>query len=131
MPSLSLVVCTKDRAEQLVGMCKGLLAQSRLPDEIVFVDQSLSNVAKREIELMPVCRMIKTQYILDSRIRGLAHARNVGLERTTGDFVVFVDDDIELSPDSLAILERALHDCQTLLAVSGIVTNYQPPANCL
>ncbi len=127
MPSLSLVVCTKDRAEQLVGMCKGLLSQSRLPDELVFVDQSTSDSGKREVESIAVRRLIKTQYIHDARIRGLAHARNVGLECTTGDFIVFIDDDIELAPDSLALLERALNGFESLLAVSGIVTNYQPP----
>ncbi len=54
MPSLSLVVCTKDRAEQLPGLCEGFISQSRLPDELVFVDQSVSDIDQEQLKTVAV-----------------------------------------------------------------------------
>lgn len=44
----------------------------------------------------------------DEERRGANWARNRGFEKSTGDFLLFSDDDIRWEPDALAVLRRAL-----------------------
>ena len=49
--------------------------------------------------------------IFQTRQRGAAAKRNLGVEKSAGDAVLFVDDDIEFRPDCLKAMERCLeHD---------------------
>lgn len=128
---LSLVVCTKERPGHVRKVLSSLFSQSRVPDEVVVVDQSLTEDGRRAVlqdwESRGPRSQVRLNYILDPSISGLAEARNVGYRLTSGEYVAFVDDDIELSPETFKCLEAALDRRPSLVAASGIVTNYKPP----
>jgi GT2 family glycosyltransferase len=106
VPPVSVVVITRNRPEDLAVCLPSVLAQDFTDFEVVVVDQS-TGVESAEL----VGRLAAT----DSRIRhqpdagkGAARARNIGAAVTSGEIVVFTDDDIEASPDWLRTLVGTL-----------------------
>lgn len=60
--------------------------------------------------LESVSKLAGVQYRRLERSRGIAGATNAALELASGEFVVFLDHDDELSPDALSALARVLRD---------------------
>ena len=86
---------------------------SRLPDEVIIVDDGSRDVATREA-LSRLAKHADTAglplRVLRQRNRGLAGARNAGLSAATGTFISFLDGDDLIDPSfyqvALALLAR-------------------------
>lgn len=99
MRRLSVIIATKpERMSFLVTVLRNLNAQTYRPDETLivtdagekrYIDTALSNAIKSELNIR----------VIDSGGRGLSRARNRGVEASTGDILLFIDDDI-LIPDN-------------------------------
>lgn len=91
---LSVVVCTLDRASLLEGCLEALIAE-RPNDgsvEIIVVDNGSSDRTPAVVAACPaVAHIVEPE-------RGLAHARNTGLEVSSAELVAFVDDDARPEP---------------------------------
>ena len=91
-PSVSVVVRSFNRVPSLCQLLEALLRQSWPSFEIVVVEQSTnvpSEAAARLAELARDPRVV----LLHRRPLGGAAARNVGVERSRGDVLLFIDDD--------------------------------------
>jgi glycosyltransferase involved in cell wall biosynthesis len=110
----TVVVCTRDRPEELARCLDSLLRQSRPPDEVVVVDNASHGPATREVALRAGVR-----YVREDR-PGLDVARNTGLLAARSEIVAYTDDDTEIHP---AWLDRlvASFDRDDVLAVTGLV----------
>lgn len=88
-PRISLVIATLERPDALNNLLRHLEHQTRPPDEIVIVDQSAAEDARTAayVEEDPRFRLLRIPE------RGLPNARNVGVRETTGDIILFLDDD--------------------------------------
>lgn len=88
-PSLSVIVCTRNRPDQLATCLKALLKQHIPPLEILVVDNDPDETGTVDLlkRRFPQCR-----YVPDSG-PGRANARNRGILESVGDVVAFVDDD--------------------------------------
>jgi glucosyl-dolichyl phosphate glucuronosyltransferase len=118
-PKISVIIPTKNRADDLRRTLESLIVQTRRPDEIVVVDQS--SVPSFEPASFPTT----VTYIYAPHISGAAVARNVAMDRATGDIWVFLDDDVILEPEYVQeLLNAYLPD---VTGVSGIFTNYTLP----
>lgn len=117
--TISVIIPTKNRVDDLRHTLESLMAQNRRPDEIVIVDQS--TVPALDLKGIP----IPVVYIHDLRISGLTHARNVAMERARGDIWLFLDDDVVLDPDFVKELLSAYSP--GIAGVSGVITNYSRP----
>jgi GT2 family glycosyltransferase len=116
--SLSVIIPTKNRPRDLEATIESLLGQTRLPDELILVDQSPEKSFSKPIP-------IPLQYIHDTNILGEAEARNVGMDVAKGTIWLFLDDDVVLEPDFIhELLAAYLPD---VVGVSGIITNYGKP----
>jgi GT2 family glycosyltransferase len=93
-PSVSVVVPTRNRAEQAVACGRELLGCRGL-EEVVFVDQSDDDATERGLEALKDLRL---RYVR-SDLRGATNGRNVGIESTTGEIIAFTDDDCRVTPD--------------------------------
>jgi GT2 family glycosyltransferase len=94
----AFIIATYNRPDDLRNTVKSLLAQTVLPAELCIVDSSPQAPAKSEI----VALCAETDLPLDYHhpaARGLTVQRNAGIDRTTGDPVFFIDDDVEMAPD--------------------------------
>ncbi len=118
-PFISVVVCTKDRAEQLRS-CLGCLQGQQYPRfEVVVVDNAPGGDAvPRAVSAwqsaMP-CR-----YVAEPR-GGLSWARNTGAAAAVGEIVAFLDDDEEPDRHWLAGLALGFAQAGDIGAVTGII----------
>lgn len=96
-PSVSIIVPTYNRAQGLPKIVDAILRQSYWDFELIVVnDGSKDNTEE-------VLNRLK---LIDSRIRivnkpngGVSSARNVGIEKAIGEFLIFVDDDDTVGQD--------------------------------
>ena len=69
-----------------------------LPEQLCVVDSSEEPRRRAEVERLCVGAGIELDYVHPAP-RGLTRQRNIGIERTTGDPVFLIDDDVWLAPD--------------------------------
>ncbi len=94
---VSVVVCTRDRPEDLRRCLTALARCAPAPAEIIVVDNAPTDDAARTVaETFPAVR-----YLREPRC-GLSHARNTGVKAAVGEVVAFTDDDAEVAPDWIA-----------------------------
>jgi GT2 family glycosyltransferase len=122
--TLSAVIPTRNRPEDLGKAVASILAQTRLPDELVIVDQSPGDASVRLVEAMFTPGLpVRLVYIHDAGITGLVHAKRVGSTRAIGDIVCFLEDDIVLEPDYVEEVERGFAQRPDMAGCSGVITN--------
>ena len=85
----SVVVCTKNRPDDLRDCLRSLKKQDYSPFEIIVVDNDATGTAKKSAQEAGV------RYVSAPLKPNLPYARNVGLENAKGNVVVYCDDDIE------------------------------------
>ena len=114
-PRLSVVICTRDRAELLE---RALVAISRLdpaPDEVLIVDNAPTSEATEHC----VRRFPGVHYVCEPR-PGLDRARNAGIHAATGAIIAFTDDDAEVHPAWISGMRAGFND-PNVVAVTGMV----------
>jgi GT2 family glycosyltransferase len=124
MLTISAVIPTKNRFADLRFAVESILAQKRLPEELVIVDQSDSTKSQEMIEYLfsgqPSIRLV---YVYDPAVKGLVDAKRVGVERSTGDIVSFLEDDVVLEPEYFEGVEWAFASHPDCIGCGGVITN--------
>ena len=113
-PSVSVVVCTRDRPEDLDRCLTALGALSTSPREVLVVDNAPSDDRGRH-----VCERFPVRYVVEP-VPGQSRARNRGILETSGDLVAFTDDDCVVDPGWLDDLGPELEDV-LVQALTGYV----------
>lgn len=133
-PVVSVIIPTRDRAGRLLAVVGHLLAQTIAIDELIVVDQSATDAAARPVaalvDALPAARRPALHYVWDPAIDGAAAARNAGLDRARGAFVMCVDDDMIPEADTLERLLAHHRRAPGVAAITPVITNYAPPG-CL
>jgi glycosyltransferase involved in cell wall biosynthesis len=107
--TLSVIIPTKNRKNDLLETVGALVTQTRLPDELIIVDQSASNDCGPALEqLLRNAGIARFIHIWDRTITGLPMARNVGYSACTTDIICYLDDDTTPAADYLANVEQGL-----------------------
>jgi len=104
-PKISVIICTRNRAEYLQKAIKSLLDQSLQKNlyEIIIMDNRSTDNTKDIIKKFSKSKNIR--YIYEP-ILGLSQARNEGLKNARGKYVAFLDDEAVASKNWLeTILE--------------------------
>ncbi|MDA9444694.1 glycosyl transferase [Bradyrhizobium sp. CCBAU 51745] len=114
MLSASVVICTRDRPDELSKCLSSLPQQTHPPREIIVVDNASRDRRTRDVALAAA-----VTYIREDR-PGLDIARNAGALQATGDIVAYTDDDVLLHPRWLEQLTCAF-DSPEVGAVTGLV----------
>lgn len=123
---LTCVIPTKNRPNDLIKAVTSILAQIRLPDELIIVDQSSGNDSRHMIESFVADHGVgKLIYIHDASIAGLVEAKRVASERATGDIICFLEDDVVLEPFFIEQILFGFEIQKDMIGCCGIVTN--PP----
>jgi glycosyltransferase involved in cell wall biosynthesis len=95
-PKISVIIPTKNRFHDIIKCIDSILIQTLLPDEIVVVDASDTQELKSKIEEF---KSEKTEFVYVHTKPGVCYQRNIGIERSSGDIVFFLDDDVILDKD--------------------------------
>ena len=110
---LSVIVCAHNEAAYLAACLHSLLAQSRIPDEILVVNNASTDATRAVAEAIPHVRVV------DEPRKGLVVARETGRRMATGDVLVYVDADCRAPLTWLERIERRFHRDRDLIALSG------------
>jgi GT2 family glycosyltransferase len=108
-PSVSVVVITRDRPQDLERCLRSVLGSTFTEFELLVVDQSVETTASREY-VQQLARSDPRVRAIRDEGKGAARARNIGWHSAHGDVVVFTDDDTEADPAWLGCMLRALHE---------------------
>jgi glycosyltransferase involved in cell wall biosynthesis len=99
--TLSVVVPTRNRSEDLVKLINSIKGQTTKPNEVIIVDDSDGNETERlahGLEKILESRNISLKYLRGAGKHGsISAARNKGIDNAIGDLVFFVDDDVVLN----------------------------------
>lgn len=110
---ISVIVCAHNES-RFIGPClHSLLAQTRLPDEIVVVNNASSD------ETGAIARAIPGVRVVDEPRKGLVQARETGRLVASGDVLVYVDADCRAPLTWLERVERRFSRSAALVALSG------------
>jgi 2-beta-glucuronyltransferase len=93
-PTVSLVVCSLGRIEELDRLFASLLAQSCRDFEIILVDQNPDGFLKSIVDKFH--ERFALQHVRSET--GLSRARNIGLRHSRGQLICFPDDDCWYPP---------------------------------
>lgn len=120
LPSISVVICTRNRTSALKECLSRLLLSTEQNFEIIVVDNAPSDNGTAEL--------IKNEfpsvnYVLEPR-KGLDIARNTGAMTATGEILAYTDDDVIVTPEWVSQIRRSFADPQTM-SVTGLVIPYQ------
>jgi GT2 family glycosyltransferase len=113
--SVSVVVPTKNRPDEVARMLRSLRAQATMPLEVIVVDQSSS-----PYDLEPFAQLI---HLYDSTIGGSAAARNRGADLAGGDVILFIDDDVILESDCVREIALAFAARPDLIGAQCAIRN--------
>lgn len=126
-----LIVCTKNRPDDLIRCLNSVSKLHRRPDRVVIVDQSEDSILasfKTSLEQATSNFGNNLVHVISSS-GGLTTARNEGLSLVADDeeIVHFIDDDVSILEDYFAEIERCFED-DSVVGASGLVLQREPPA---
>lgn len=110
MEKVSVIFCTKDRADIFKDSLRAVLTQKVKPDEIIVVDKSKDDSVKSIVDKFKRrYKKIKFRFI-KQKGRGLTNARNIGIKAARGDIICFLDDDTVVFKNWLKEILRTFKD---------------------
>ena len=99
---ISVIICTRNRFDDFTKTLPSIVAQSRLPDELIVVDSS--DEKKLEAHLVSAKSPFPVRYFYTQP--GLTLQRNHGIRECASDLIFFFDDDVDLGVNYLAEVEK-------------------------
>lgn len=121
--TISVIVATYSRFERVKDLLGFLLKNSRLPDEVIFVEQGDVDTLRKNIS--DYFKYLNIKIIYHS-VPSAAQARQKGMENSTGEILVFLDDDMFIDENYLAVAEKYLNNNYEVNALTGSYTKGEP-----
>ncbi|MFQ5923633.1 MAG: glycosyltransferase family 2 protein, partial [Anaerolineales bacterium] len=108
---ISVIIATYQRPQSLDRCLRSLLAQTRLPDEVIIGTKTYDTVSGAFLQQLSAERDLPFEL---RHVQVASHpvfvAENKGLQVASGQIVSFVDDDAEPYPDWLERIEAYFQD---------------------
>lgn len=99
-PIVSIIVCTRNRAESLVRTIRSI-GKCRIPAdlaaELLVVDNGSTDETCRIVEKIDLSNL--SLRLIQEPAVGVSHAKNCGLAEAAGKILLFTDDDVMVPPD--------------------------------
>ena len=119
-PTLSVLICTRNRPDKLKRAVDSVLSNSFTDFELIVVDQSTDEKSK---ELLATLGDKRLQYIPTNTI-GLSISRNIAVRCSRAEIVVYTDDDCICDREWLGSIDAEFAADPTVQAVYGRVIPY-------
>lgn len=104
---ISVLTTIYNRPEHLRLLLASLAAQTRVPDEIVVADDGSDAATVAVLErMLPACGRPAKMVRQEKDGFRAAAARNLAIRASTGDYLLFLDCDIVLMPEAVAVHAR-------------------------
>lgn len=123
---VSIVIPTYYRRKDVDECLDSIIIQTILPKEVIIVDDSDNNeiknlIAYRKDEFKEKGILLK--YIKNERERSLTIARNIGIENSVGDIILFLDSDVILDKNYIKEILNIYKEKPDAMAVQGLIQN--------
>lgn len=106
-PTLALCIPTYGRDQVLLQTIEGVLKQTRLPDEVIVIDQTLQYPSELRVQIEALVQSGRLRWIEQAE-PSLPRARNLALSSTRCEYMVFIDDDVVLPTNFVQAYAAAL-----------------------
>lgn len=126
---ISIIITTYKRRKDLQECLKSILFQTYLPREILIVDNGSDEKTERLIKenLGELERKnVLLKYLKNDKENSLTVAKNIGVKNTTGDIVLFLDDDVILDEDYLREILKVYEKYPDVVGVEGHIKKTKP-----
>lgn len=110
---ISAVICAYNEERLLGAALHSLLAQTRIPDEIIVVNNASTDGTR------DIARRVPGVVVVDEPDRGLVKARARGFRAATGDVLLYIDADCRAPLTLVERMERRFVRCPGIVAVTG------------
>jgi glycosyltransferase involved in cell wall biosynthesis len=121
LPTLTVAICTRDRADDLAICLDAIMRLDVKPLEVIVVDNA---PATDETERLVRGRFPGIRYVLERR-PGLDWARNRAILEARGEIVAFTDDDCVVDPGWVGAIATLFADDPQASVVTGLVLPYE------
>jgi glycosyltransferase involved in cell wall biosynthesis len=116
--SVSVVIPTRDRSHIVIDTVRSTLRQRHVELEVIVVDDGSRDATADALEALGDSRVT---VLRNASSRGVAHARNRGIERAAHPWIAFLDDDDRWSPDKLRVqLDRVRAEEADFVYTAGL-----------
>jgi glycosyltransferase involved in cell wall biosynthesis len=126
-PLVSIIIRTKDRPKFVMNALRSVAAQGYRPIEVVLVNDGGCDLDIGAIK--GLLGDISLNYIRLEKNAGRAHAGNVGIEKSTGEYLGFLDDDDSIYADHLSTLLKVMINYDCKIAYSDADIAYVDPSS--
>ncbi len=126
--SASIIICTKNRLDDLMNCLDSLSQQTWEPKELIIVDSSdtpLQN-EKRFLDHFNTLCFPHTELKYVHTSPGLTRQRNIGVKQARGDILYFFDDDVVLEKEYLSSMQKIFNAKPAYGGGMGTITNITP-----
>jgi glycosyltransferase involved in cell wall biosynthesis len=120
--SVSVVVCTRNRAHILPDCLDSLKRLEHDKLEFVVVDNAPSDSSTRELVESTAAGDARFSYVCEM-LPGLSYARNRGLAHARGEIIAYTDDDVRVDPLWVKGLLRGFGRRADVACVTGMVAS--------
>jgi glycosyltransferase involved in cell wall biosynthesis len=123
---LSVIVCTRNRAPRLEQTLKSLQEMAvpvDVPWELIIVDNNSSDNTKEVINGFIDKSSLNVKCVIERR-QGLSHARNTGVQASSGNILAFTDDDCIVDRYWVTSISKGFQSDKSIAGVGGRVELY-------
>ena len=113
-----MVIPTRDRSHVVIDTVRLTLAQRGAELEVIVVDDGSRDDTEERVTALGDPRVT---VLRNASSRGVAHARNRGIDRAAHPWIAFLDDDDRWSPDKIRVqLDRARAENADFVYTAGV-----------
>ena len=122
---VSIVIPTKDRDNDLIECIQSIANQTSLPQGVIVVDDG--NITQdTSTKILDILNSKDVRFIYLKKDKpGTSRSRNLGAEKSSGDIVIILDDDVIIDEDYIEEILKVYEKFQSdnLGGVGGIIKN--------
>jgi glycosyltransferase involved in cell wall biosynthesis len=118
---ISVVVCTHNRAPRLAQALKSLqemAVPNSLPWELVIIDNNSSDNTREIIEDFINKSNLNVKYATEKN-QGISYARNMGVQKASGNIIAFTDDDCIVDEHWLTSISKEFQSDKSIAGIGG------------
>lgn len=119
---ISIIIPAYNAEETLAATVQSCLHQSLQPREIIVIDNGSQDATAK----IATSFSNQIQYFF-TKNEGVSRARNIGAERATGEWLLFLDADDQLLPHALETLLAAAEDQGVNVVYGMVIERREPP----
>lgn len=119
---IDVIIPTYNRIESLHETLKNICKSKKIPDQIYIIDQTQDIEKKEKIKkIINFFPKLHINYI-HLEYPSSTHARNVGIEKSKNQIIVFMDDDVDVYEDTFYNIDKIMCEHKNISMIAGINT---------